>query len=235
MRPLRVAVIDSGINPGHPHIGSVSGGVRLNAEQPADTDFIDRLGHGTAVAAAIHERAPRAELFAVRVFERELSASIHLLVGGIDWAAARQVDLINLSLGTVNPDHAGVLRGAIERAISAGALVVSAGRHQGQTFLPGTLDGVLGGELDWECPRLAVRVSDVGGTTVCRASGYPRPVPGLPRERNLKGLSFAVANVTGVLARELRPAARPTVDMALTLLRESEGIATLWERGADSH
>jgi hypothetical protein len=33
------------------------------------------------------------------------------------------------------------------------------------------------------------------------ASGYPRPVPGLPQERNLNGISFAVANMTGFVAR----------------------------------
>lgn len=38
---------------------------------------------------------------------------------------------------------------------------------------------------------------------VARASGYPRPIPGVPPERNLKGISFAVANVTGVLARAM--------------------------------
>jgi hypothetical protein len=36
-----------------------------------------------------------------------------------------------------------------------------------------------------------------------RATGVPRPIPGVPPERNLKGLSFAVANVTGILARLL--------------------------------
>jgi hypothetical protein len=34
-----------------------------------------------------------------------------------------------------------------------------------------------------------------------RASGYPRPIPGVPPERNLSGISFAVANVTDWLAR----------------------------------
>jgi hypothetical protein len=35
------------------------------------------------------------------------------------------------------------------------------------------------------------------------ASGYPRPIPGVPVERNLSGISFAVANTTGFLARLL--------------------------------
>jgi hypothetical protein len=36
---------------------------------------------------------------------------------------------------------------------------------------------------------------------VFRASGYPRPIPGVPADRNLHGISFAVANVTGFVAR----------------------------------
>ena len=33
------------------------------------------------------------------------------------------------------------------------------------------------------------------------AAPYPRPIPGVPVEGNLNGISFAVANVTGMLAR----------------------------------
>ena len=36
------------------------------------------------------------------------------------------------------------------------------------------------------------------------ASPYPRPIPGVPVERNLHGISFAVANATGLIARVLR-------------------------------
>ena len=36
-----------------------------------------------------------------------------------------------------------------------------------------------------------------------RASGYPRPIPGVSPELNLHGVSFAAANVSGFLARGL--------------------------------
>ena len=48
---------------------------------------------------------------------------------------------------------------------------------------------------------------------VFRASAYPRSIPGVPRERNLSGVSFAVANVTGFLARMLEGADAPPVEM----------------------
>ena len=223
-RPLRVAVVDSGVNPSHPHIGRVAGGLTA-VPGAADGDYVDRIGHGTAVTAAIQERAPGADLFIVKVFDRTLSASIDTLIAGIDAAWRHGADLINLSLGTANQAHAAALRAAAERAVAAGALIVSAGRHEQVRYLPGTLDGVVAVELDWTCPRLSVEVgADPEQRPVCRASGYPRPAPGIPPERNLKGLSFAVANVTGALARTLTGGCRPTADAAVAALRaEADG------------
>ncbi len=219
-RPVRVAVVDSGVNPSHPHIGRIAGGLSVAPGAAARGDPLDRIGHGTAVTAAIQERAPGADVFIVKVFDRTLSASIDTLVAGIDAAWRQGADLVNLSLGTPNRAHAGVLRAAADRAGGAGALIVSAGRHEEARYLPGVLDGVVAVELDWTCPRLSVEVgTDADRRPVCRASGYPRPAPGIPAERNLKGLSFAVANVTGVLARTLTGGCRPTVDAALAILR----------------
>ena len=219
-RPVRVAVVDSGVNPSHPHIGRVAGGLTVVPGAADGDDCLDRIGHGTAVTAAIQERAPGADLFIVKVFDRTLSASIDTLIAGIDAGWRHGADLINLSLGTANQAHAAALRAATERAAAAGALIVSAGRHEEVRYLPGTLDGVVAVELDWTCPRLAVEVgADQEGRPVCRASGYPRPAPGIPPERNLKGLSFAVANVTGTLARTLTGGCRPTADDALVALR----------------
>ena len=218
-RPVRVAVVDSGVNPSHPHIGRVAGGLTV-VPGAADGDPVDRIGHGTAVTAAIQERAPGADVFIVKVFDRTLSASIDTLIAGIDTAWRQGADLVNLSLGTANQAHAAALRAAADRAAAGGALIVSAGLHENVRYLPGTLDGVVAVELDWTCPRLAVEVrTDAARRPVCRASGYPRPAPGIPPERNLKGLSFAVANVTGVLARTLTGGCRPTADGALAALR----------------
>jgi hypothetical protein len=202
-RGVVVAVVDSGIVSGHPHVGVVDRGVSLVADDP--TDFRDRIGHGTAVTAVIREKAPDAELIAVRVFDRTLSTSAEVLADGIVWAAEHGAALINLSLGTANPAREEVLQRAVERASSLGALVVAAYASEGPRWLPGSLAGVVGVELDWSCARDEVVVQDAAQhRIVFRATGLPRPVPGVPVERNLSGLSFAVANTTGFLAREPR-------------------------------
>ena len=207
---VRVAVIDSGVHPGHPHVGAVHAGVSFDAAGARGDDTVDRLGHGTAVAAAIREKAPDAVIVPVKVFDRELLATSEALVAAINWAVDARVDLINLSLGTANPAHQMRLGEALIRAVRAGIGLVAAAEQDAVRWLPGSLPLAIGVTLDWECPRdqAMVRVVQEGAVRRLRigASGYPRPITGVPPERNLKGLSFAVANVTGLLCLHLSKA-----------------------------
>jgi subtilisin family serine protease len=198
---VRVAVVDSGIFPDHPHVLGVEGGVAITPDGE-DDDYIDGIGHGTAVAAAIRERAPDARLYAVKVFDRALAGSVTTLVRGVDWAIDHGCHIINLSLGTARLEHAARLNAVVERAQAAGAVLVAAREDGGQQFLPGSLPGVIGVVVDWDCPRDRVRARRLPtGQFVCHASGYPRQIPGVPPARNLMGVSFAVANTTGWIAR----------------------------------
>ena len=219
-RGVRVAVIDSGIHAANPHINTRVTGINLTGEAE-DDDVVDRLGHGTAVSAAILEKAPDAELFAIRVFDRTLATSAGVLARAITRAAERECRLINLSLGTLNPGRAETLEDAVQQAAARGAIVISAQELNGIQWFPGSLEGVIGVVLDPDCPRHALRLGLLAGKPVFHASGFPRPIPGVPPERNLQGISFAVANVTGMIARLLE--GRPTLTFAIDvfeLLRE---------------
>ena len=214
---VRIAVIDSGVHASHPHVGNVSGGVGIDEHGATHGDYVDRLGHGTAVTAAIREKAPNAEIFAIKVFDRELAATGAALVAACEYAMTFPTQLINLSLGTQNSDHEPALRGVVERLRQRGSIVIAAGEQDGVRWLPGSIDGVWAVTLDWRVPRDKMkidRLTSPGG--LFRASGFPRPIPGVPPEKNLKGLSFAVANVTGIVARLMADAAMddPTAAVA---------------------
>jgi len=197
-RGVRIAVIDSGVHAGHPHIAHlVTRGTGIGPDGRVVADWCDRLGHGTAVTAAILEKAPAAEVLAVRVFDRELTTTVDALAAGIDWAMCEHADIINLSLGTDRPAHGPRLAVAVAAAADAGATIVAAGHDGARVWLPGTLPGAVAVALDWSLSRHEVAID---GSGLVRATGYPRPVPGVPVERNLRGLSFAVANATGILA-----------------------------------
>src|ERR1700744_2674998 len=84
-RGVRVAVIDSGVHAAHSHIGNVAGGVSIRPDGALDEGvYPDLLGHGTAVMAAIQEKAPEADYFAVRVFQTSLRTTASCLLRAID-------------------------------------------------------------------------------------------------------------------------------------------------------
>lgn len=199
-RGVRIAVVDSGVHASHPHVGGVEQGIAIRDDGEVDEDFVDRLGHGTAVTAAIREKCPDAAIIAVKVFWRSLSTNIDSLVRGIDEGRARGASLINLSLGTSNATHRSLMQETVHRTSAHGAVIVAA-IENGVEWLPGSLEGVIPVMLDWHCPRHEYRLVVHNGRPSVAASGYPRDIPNVPPERNLKGISFAVANASGFVAR----------------------------------
>ena len=204
MSRVRVATIDSGVNPRHPHVEPIAGGVQITADGFTD-DFIDVLGHGTAVAGAIREKAPDAEIFAVKVFQHALVTSGTILLRALDWCLDERMNFINLSLGTLNDDYLSAFEKRVARATELGVKIIGAFEMHNKPALPGSLPDVIGVVLDESCPRNEYRRQNKNGKLVYAASGYPRDIPGVPRRRNLQGISFAVANVTGLLAAEYMP------------------------------
>lgn len=199
---LRVAVIDSGVHADHPHVQGVAGGIGMDDRGQPYADYVDRLGHGTAVTAVIREKAPEAEIWVVKLFDRELAATGDALAAALAWARDQRASLVNLSLGTLNARHEPLLAHEIDAALATGTVIVAAAPDGFRRWLPGGLPGVVSVELDMTVPREVAELRiDAPRKVVVRASGSPRPIPGVPPERNLRGVSFAVANATGLLAQ----------------------------------
>jgi subtilisin family serine protease len=197
---VKVAVIDSGVNRRHPHVNGVAGGVAIGLEDAIDS-CVDFLGHGTAVLAAIKEKAPQADYYAVKIYYRALRTDIPLLVEAIDWSIDHEMDVINLSLGTINLSHRDEIAGTVKRALDAGIALVAPRRMGSSPAYPGSMEGVTAVDLDWSCPRECFRRSEREGESEWLAAGYPRSLPGVDPARNIKGISFSVANMTGFVAK----------------------------------
>ena len=186
---LKVAVVDSGINAGHPHIGPVEGGVSL----VSDT-WDDVMGHGTAVAAAIHDHEPRVGLYAVKIFDQSFSTEIDAVVRALEWCVANDMDVVNLSLGTAKASHGELLRDLSRRL----NILIAPYEFIGLPAFPGSFPWVFGVSGDPACSRQDLRSTSDRGYL---ASPLPRSIPGLAQEQNFSGTSFAVANFTGLICR----------------------------------
>lgn len=202
---VRIAVADSGVAIGHPHIRRIGGGVALVGADP--NDIADRVGHGTAVVAAIQDVAPDAELFVVRIVDTYMSTSARRLTLAIEWAITNGIHIVNVSFGTVNDAHMELFRDALAFAAKHEVLVVSAAGEGETIWFPGILPGAVGVYGDRATPRHGITlVTETLGKGVA-ASPYPRPIGLFSETYNMSGVSFAVANATGMIARALEAGA----------------------------
>ena len=216
-RGLKIAVIDTGINASHPHICAPTHGVIFDPEE-TDPSCDDVLGHGTAVTAAIQEKAPHADYYILKLFGKSLRTAGSRLLQALEWTIEHQMDVVNLSLGTPNFDHRPALEAIVVRGAAAGVILVAARYSERTPVLPGMLEGVISVDVDWNLPRDQYRISQENGSPVFYGSGFPRPLPGIPIARNLSGISFAVANMTGFVARACERLEERSIDRVVSIL-----------------
>jgi subtilisin len=133
---VKVAVIDTGIDAGHPDLAArVAGGFNaINSSATAHDDH----GHGTHVSGTVGATAdnsgvvgvaPQVALYGVKVLDANGSGWIADIISGIDWAVAQKVDVINMSLGGSRGNDS--FHEAVKKAAEAGVAVVCAAGNSG--------------------------------------------------------------------------------------------------------
>jgi subtilisin len=111
---VRVCILDSGVESGHPLVGEVQRSVAVSVG-PDDEVVVaedtegDLCGHGTACAGIVRSLAPDCELASVRVLGAGFTGSGGVLLAGLRWAVEEGFDVINMSLSTTKRQFAGIL------------------------------------------------------------------------------------------------------------------------------
>jgi subtilisin family serine protease len=201
--PIEIAVIDSGINPGHSHVQGVAGGISFHLEATGKVaegvDFSDELGHGTAIAGVIRERNPQAKIYAVKIFHQLLEAPAALLLAAMQWAIRARVNIIHLSLGTERSEYRGDLKQLCRDAVRKDIVIIAAARALEDQVFPAIFDEVIGVYWNHDCENGSL-IYYPEKSVEFGAYGRPRALPGIPQELNFSGSSFAAAHVTAMAA-----------------------------------
>ena len=201
--PIEIAVIDSGINPGHSHVQGVAGGISFqlgaSGEVVQGVDFRDELGHGTAIAGVIRERNPQAKIYAVKIFHQLLEAPAALLLAAMQWAIRARVNIIHLSLGTERSEYRGDLKQLCRDAVGKDIVIIAAARALEDQVFPAIFDEVIGVYWNHDCDNGSL-IYYPEKSVEFGAYGRPRALPGIPQELNFSGSSFAAAHVTAMAA-----------------------------------
>ena len=200
---IEIAVIDSGINPWHPHVQGVAGGISFHSEASGKVvegvDFSDELGHGTAIAGVIRERNSQARIYAVKIFHQILEAPAALLLAALQWAIRAKVKIIHLSLGTERHEYRGDLQQLCRDAFRKDIVIIAAARTLEDQVFPAIFDEVIAVYWNHDCKNGSL-IYYPEKNVEFGAYGRPRAIPGIPQELNFSGSSFAAAHVTAMVA-----------------------------------
>ena len=254
-QPVRIAVLDSGIDGGHPDLaGKLVAAANFTASNTAQ----DLSGHGTHVAGiaaadfdnatGIAGMAPHALLMDVKVLATDAtgrtSGDCADVADGVVWATDHGANVLNLSLGSRSACEALAL--AVEYASSHGALVIAAAGNDATTtrFYPAAFANVLSVAATTNRDQIAP-FSNRGADWVDVAAPGAGIVSTLPTSDNatgavgygyLSGTSMAAPLVSGIAALvwgEMPPGttARDVEARIIGTAQPTSGTGTLWRYG----
>jgi len=207
-----VAVVDSGIDAGHPELAGV---VEKSFDALDSKDGPHSHGTGIAGIIAAHARllgvAPAVHILAARAFSAT-QGSTFSIVASIDWAAGQSARIINMSFaGPSDP----VLGRTLTAARQKGVLLIAAAGNAGPKSPPlwpaadPNVIAVTATDVDDHLYAMANR----GAHVAIAAPGVDIlvPVPGEQYEMK-SGTSFAAAYVSGIAALMLERKPQLTPD-----------------------
>jgi subtilisin family serine protease len=144
---VRVCILDSGIEAGHPMVGEIEGAVAVEVEGDEVTVVEDAegdlCGHGTACAGIVRSIAPDASLFSVRVLGAGFTGSGTALLGGLRWAVEQGFGVINMSLSTTKSQFAGMLHEVADAAYFRRTVLVASAHNMPVESYPWRFSSVI--------------------------------------------------------------------------------------------
>ena len=131
---VRVCILDSGVEQGHPLVGELEGAVAISMGEDEQTIVEDDTegdlcGHGTACAGIVRSIAPDCSLYSVRVLGAGYPGSGPVLLAGLRWAVEQGFDLINMSLSTTKQKFTGLLHELADSAYFRRTVLVASAHN----------------------------------------------------------------------------------------------------------
>jgi subtilisin len=145
---VRVCVLDSGVEAGHPLVGEVQQSIAISLEgdevvvDERDTEG-DLCGHGTACAGVIRSLAPDCEIASVRVLGAGYTGSGAVLLEGLRWAIEQGYEVVNMSLSTTKQKFAGLLHELADSAYFRRTMLVASAHNMPVESYPWRFSSVI--------------------------------------------------------------------------------------------
>lgn len=202
---VSVCILDSGVENGHPLVGTLDSAVTIAVdedERPVvseDTEG-DLCGHGTACAGIVRALAPECSLHSVRVLGAGFTGSGPVLLAGLRHAVDQGYDLINMSLSTTKKQFAGLLHDLADNAYFRRTMLVASAHNMPVESYPWKFSSVISvGSHELDEPTAFFYNPNPPVEFFGRGVGVEVAWPGGSKIK-ASGNSFATPHITGLCA-----------------------------------
>ena len=131
---VRVCILDSGVELGHPLVGAIARSVAVLRREDGELEVVedeegDLCGHGTACAGIVRSLAPECELASVRVLGAGYTGGGETMLAGLRWAIEQGFQVVNMSLSTTRTKYVERLHEFADRAYFRRVLLVASAHN----------------------------------------------------------------------------------------------------------
>ena len=200
---VRVAIVDSGVEHGHPLVGQVQRSVTIGdpeQDEVLEDEEGDLCGHGTACAGIVRALAPDCEIVSVRVLGAGYTGSAAVLLAGLEWAIEQGFDIVNMSLSTTKKQYVDQLHNLADAAYFKRTMLIASAHNMPVESFPWRFAAVVS-VGSHESPDPFVVYANPRPPVEFFARGLNVDIAWLGGETiNATGNSFATPHVAGICA-----------------------------------
>ena len=202
---IKVAVIDSGCGVELLNDSRIIKGISFVKKNPkfeseTNSDYSDKLGHGTACIDRILQVAPGATVVPIKIFNKFLETSPEILINAMNYAIESEVNIINLSLSSKLEELLRPLYILCEKAKNKNIIIVASYANTNETSYPAVFDNVISVSAKHFYDTFDFSFHD-DEFVECNAVGASSDVLGLNHTRAYAcGNSYAAPVITGFIA-----------------------------------
>lgn len=218
MKKVKVAILDSGINQIFDN--------KINCiSLLGDKDTNDYLGHGTGVSHIIISNC-NAEVIMIKITNLEENLYSKDLILGLEYIYENlDVDIINLSLGTIHSELKEELKDICDKIISKGIIIVSSFSNDGSISYPAGFKNVIGVDVNKNIYNIKEYEYIEGGIINIRGANIKQYLPyNKDKIQYVMGTSFIAPYITAKISNYIENGITKLEDIKENLKSDAKRI-----------
>lgn len=144
---MKIAIIDDGVNISDLYFEKVEQNLIIedSLEVCERKDESNKISHGTICGAIIKKYAKEASIISIKILDEiTRKGNVNKLCRAIEWCLENDIDIINLSNGSIYYGDFEKLRNVCNKAFDKGAYIIAAKNNNDMFTIPACLPNVLG-------------------------------------------------------------------------------------------